>query len=288
MSVPVFLRQLGRVSALLMMAAAVMLGMQVAPARAQGKLEAHFTATLSGLPIGKGTWVIDIADDHYTAAASAATAGLLRIFASGQATGAARGTLAGEKVTSSNYAVTIKTPKRTDDIQIAMQNGTVKEYKAEPKDTNDDLVPLTDAQRKGVVDPMTASLMRMPGTGDMMTAEACRRSLPIFDGRVRYNLQLAFKRMDTVTADKGYSGPAVVCSVHFIPLGGYVPGRFSIKFLTGQREMEIWLAPIAGTRIVVPFRFETPTPLGHGVIEATQFVAVAQPAKATAKGVKTQ
>lgn len=270
------------------LAASLAAALAAPPAWAQSKLEAHYTATLSGITIAKGTWVIDIADDHYTAAASGATAGLLRVFTSGHATGAARGTLAGEKVTGSNYAITIKTSKRTDDIQITMQNGAVKEFKAEPQDTNADLIPLGEAQRKGVVDPMTASLMRIPGKGEMTAASACRRTLPVFDGRVRYDLQLAYKRMETVTAEKGYSGPAVVCSVIFAPLGGYVPSRFAIRFLSEQRDMEIWLAPIAGTRIMVPFRFETPTPLGHGVIEATQFVAVAQPARASTKGAKSQ
>src|ERR1700733_12685125 len=39
-------------------------------------LEAEYPATLAGLPIGHGTWAIDIADDQYTAAASGATSGL--------------------------------------------------------------------------------------------------------------------------------------------------------------------------------------------------------------------
>ena len=51
---------------------------------AQGKLDARYVVTLSGLPIGRGTWVIDIGEDYFTAAASGATAGLLRVFASGE------------------------------------------------------------------------------------------------------------------------------------------------------------------------------------------------------------
>ena len=39
-------------------------------AAAQGKLDARYTATLTGVPIGKGAWVIEIAEDQYTAAAS--------------------------------------------------------------------------------------------------------------------------------------------------------------------------------------------------------------------------
>ena len=35
-------------------------------AAAQGRLEAQYTMTLAGLPIGKGTWVIDISDSQYS------------------------------------------------------------------------------------------------------------------------------------------------------------------------------------------------------------------------------
>ena len=61
------------------------------PASAQGRLDARYEATLSGIPVGKGTWVIDIADDQFTAAATGGTAGLLKAFSGGSGTGAAQG-----------------------------------------------------------------------------------------------------------------------------------------------------------------------------------------------------
>ena len=129
---------------------------------------------------------------------------------------------------------------------------------------------------------MTASLVRAPGTGNPIAAEACDRTLSIFDGRLRYDLKLAFKRLDAVHAEKGYSGPAVVCSVKFSPLAGYIPSRTAIKYLARQHDIEIWLAPIAGTRVLVPFRAEGPTPIGKAVLQATHFVAVAHPSHAAA------
>jgi hypothetical protein len=33
-------------------------------------------------------------------------------------------------------------------------------------------------------------------------------------------LKLAFKRMDKMTAEKGYAGPVVVCSVSYEPIAG--------------------------------------------------------------------
>src|SRR5207249_4380923 len=156
---------------------------------AQGKLDARYVVTLSGLPIGRGTWVIDIGEDYFTAAAS----------------------------------------------------------------------------------------------GDTLVPQACQRTLSIFDGRMRYDLQLAFKRLDRVSSDRGYQGLAVVCAVSFSPIAGHVPERYAIKYLIQLRDMELWLAPIAGTRVMVPFRVSVPTPIGLGVMQATQFLSVAQPGNATAK-----
>lgn len=259
------------------------------PVSAQGKLEAHYTATLAGISIGKGSWVVDIADSHYTAAASGVTTGLMRAFTGGQGTSAVRGTLNAGRTISSIYAATITTSKKSDEVRLTVNNGNVKDFKIDPpQDNNSERVPVTEAHQHGILDPMTASLLRTPGTGDPLSAEACQRTLAIFDGRVRYDLQLAFKRMDKVKAEKGYAGPVVVCAVYFSPIAGHIPSRAAIKYISKLRDMEVWLAPIAGTRILIPFRAQGPTPVGQAVLEATQFVSLATPTRATAIGSKTQ
>jgi len=251
---------------------------------AQGKLDARYVVTLSGLPIGRGTWVIDIGEDYFTAAASGATAGLLRVFASGEGQSAARGTISGGQLVPATYASRIVTGDKSDEVQMVISAGTVKELMANPPTVaSPDRVAVTEAHRRGVSDPMTASLVRVPGSGDTLVPQACQRTLSIFDGRMRYDLQLAFKRLDRVSSDRGYQGLAVVCAVSFSPIAGHVPERYAIKYLIQLRDMELWLAPIAGTRVMVPFRVSVPTPIGLGVMQATQFLSVAQPGNATAK-----
>lgn len=248
--------------------------------RAQGKLDARYTVTLAGIPVGRGAWVIDIADDHFTAAASGTTSGLLRVFASGHGQSASRGTIASGQLIPSNYASSIVTDQKYDEVRMAISAGNVKEYVAEPPSTPaPDRVPLTEAHRRGVADPMTGSLMRVPGNGNPVGPEGCPRKVSIFDGRMRYDLHLGFKRLDTVKAEHGYQGPAVVCSLVFSPIAGHVPDRAAIKYLADLRTMEVWLAPIAGTRVLVPYRATIPTPLGLGILQATQFVSLPQPGK---------
>src|ERR1700759_3018712 len=63
-------------SAWLAAAALLVLGSQ--PAAAQGRLEAQYEASLAGIPVGRGTWAIEIGDDSYSAAAQGGTSGLLK------------------------------------------------------------------------------------------------------------------------------------------------------------------------------------------------------------------
>ena len=261
----------------------------IAPAAAQVRLEARYAATLAGIPIGSGTWGIDINDTQYAATVTGVTTGLLRAFTGGQGNAMARGTLVGGRLISSIYAATITSSKKVESIRITIANGNVKDFTADPPaDEDPQRVPITEASQHGVLDPMTASIVRMPGNGDLLVPEACQRTLEVFDGRLRYEMQFAFKRMDKVKAGKGYAGPVVVCAAYFTPVAGYIPSRASIRYLSKQRDMEVWFAPIAGTRVLVPYRAQGPTPVGQAVLEASEFVSVPLPARASANGSKTQ
>ena len=260
------------------------------PASAQTRLEARYSATIAGIPIGTGSWGIDVADAQYSAAVNGTTSGLLRAFTGGQGTATARGTLSGGRLASIYAAnITGRNNKKFDSIRITISNGNVKDYKVDPPvDHDPDRVPITEASQRGVLDPMTAALVRMPGNGDLLVPEACNRKQEIFDGRLRYDMQFSFKRMDKVKATKGYSGPVVVCSAYFIPVAGFIPSRTAIRYLAKQRDMEVWLAPITGTRVLVPYRAQGPTPIGQAILEASEFVSIPIQAGASANGSKTQ
>jgi hypothetical protein len=248
------------------------------PAAAQGRLEAQYEATLSGIPVGRGAWTIDIQDDVFSAAASGGTTGLLKSFTGGSGTGASQGRVVNGALVATSYQASTTTSKKTEEIHIVLDKGNVKEFGIVPEPPVDpDRIAVTDAHRRGVWDPMTASLLRVSGTGDPLTPEACHTGAAVFDGRMRYDLKLDFKRMDTVKAEKGYHGPAVVCSLFFVPVAGYIPDRPVIKYLAAQRNIEIAFAPVAGTRILVPFWVRIPTPLGPAMLEATTFTTTAQP-----------
>jgi Protein of unknown function (DUF3108) len=253
------------------------------PAAAQGRFEAEYSASLAGIPIGRGNWVIDISDDQFTATARGGTFGIVRVLTQGHGVSTAQGPLNGGQPVPQSYASTITNDKRVDDVRMAFAGGNVRELSVEPPlGPSPDRIPVTEADRRNVLDPMTATLVHVGGSGDPVSPQACGRRAAVFDGRMRFDLRSEFKRIETVKAEKGYQGPVVVCSVFFTPISGYNPERYAIRYLSAMRDAEVWFAPIFGTRVLVPYRFSLPTPVGTGVLQAIAFVSVPKPPRAAA------
>src|SRR5215216_3626100 len=247
--------------------AGALLALAPQAAFAQGRMDAHYEATLAGIPVGKGAWTIEIGDDTFSASAPGGTGA-----------GASQGRVVNGALVATAYTATTTTQKKSETIRLLLAGGNVKEFSIEPVPPVDpDRIVVTDAHRKNVLDPMTGSMLRVPGNGELLSPDSCRTAAGIFDGRMRYDLKLDYKRMDTVKAEKGYHGPAVVCAVYFTPVAGYIPDRPVIKYLATERRIEIAFVPIAGTRVLVPFRMTIPTPFGPAMLEATSFITTAAP-----------
>jgi hypothetical protein len=257
-------------------AAVAVMGGPCGPARAQGRVEATYRATLAGIPIGSGSWIIDIGPKHYAGAATGRASGLMRVLVSGEGSSTVRGAVKQGRLIPSTFVANIHSHESYN-VRMEMSGGNVKALKNDPPVLESpDRVPLTDAHRRGVADPMTALMITVPGTGEVVSGEACHAKLPIFDGRQRFDLALSFKRMEAVDTEKGYRGPAVVCSASYVPIAGHRPGRYVIRYLQEARDIEIWLAPIAGTRVLIPYRVSIPTLFGNAILQAAQFESEAQ------------
>jgi hypothetical protein len=253
-------------------------------AHAQARLEATYVAKLAGIPVGKGAWTVSLNGDHFVTAASGGTSGWLRAFSTGSGTSAARGRLSGEQIIPSTYAATLEINKKSDDIRMELNNTGVKTFSINPEPPEDPArIPITEESKRGVKDPMSAILLRVRGTGHPLSEDACRAASSVFDGRLRYDVVLEYRRMDQVKAEKGYQGPSVVCGVRFTPVAGHNPERKAVKYIASQNQIEVWLVPIGATRFLVPFRVTSPTPVGMASIEARDFVVYPQPIPASIK-----
>lgn len=250
-------------------------------ARADSRLQVHYSVSVAGLTVGKSDVDVLIGSTEYTSAANGQASGLLRTLVTGEGTLGAHGAVVDGRLAPASFSAKTAGDDETSSVTMTIEGGDVKDVTAETSAPDAERVPLTADHRKGVVDPLSALLIEVGGAGEVVAAEACRRTLPIFDGRRRFDLTLSFKRIDRVKAAKGYAGPAVVCAVKFKPIAGHRVGSALVKYLDG-REIEFTLAPIAGTRLLALFRLSVFSMLGNMVVEATAFEASTTPAEPAA------
>jgi hypothetical protein len=248
-------------------------------AHAEGKLDASYTISFARIEVGDITATVVFGDGDYAISARGRAGGVMKALVDGEGSFAAKGRVKDGYPVSTTFTSKIAS-NETSEVTMVLDEGRVKELTAIPP-PNRDSVPVMETNRQGIVDPLTAMLFSAAVAGEGLSPAACRQTLPIFDGRQRYDLKLAFKRMDKVTAEKGYSGPLVVCSVTYEPIAGHRSSTALVKYLSEGREMEMALAPVAGTRLLVPFRVSVVSMLANLVIEAKRFEATAQPVGAS-------
>jgi hypothetical protein len=258
---------LGGVMALSILALIVDLGfVDSARAQANNNFEASYAISVGILRIGSVMVAADFADGEYTISANGRTGGFVRVLSSGQGSYMTHGTIREGRLAPERFASQMIAGSEMLEVMMLFDNGNVEEVTTTPQ--IGDRVPLTVADRQGVVDPLTAMFMAAEMDGAPNRA-ACNRTLPIFDGYQRYDLELSFKRMDTVDI-KPYSGPIVVCAVRHKPVAGHRTSDILIRFLSG-REIEATLAPLAGVRFLAPIRISVASPLANLVIQAEHF-----------------
>jgi hypothetical protein len=161
---------------------------------------------------------------------------------------------------------------KSEQLRMTFGAGAVTDVQIVPyKGPNPRDIPVTKSQLEGVVDPMSGAFLTAHSANPNGDLNVCNQTLPVFDGRQRFDLVLTPKRAVNVqrSATSGYTGPAVICRVKFIPIAGYQPDNPGIKLMTETNEIEVWLIPVRGTYMYVPYRIVLPTPVGYGTAVIT-------------------
>jgi hypothetical protein len=173
--------------------------------------------------------------------------------------------------------------KHSSHLRMAFAPGAVVEITSDPPiRPGSDRVPVTEAHRHGVLDPLSAILVIAPGNRDPVSPESCARTVPVFDGYQRFDLTLSFKRIEQARGEAGYRGPLLVCRVDYRAIAGHREKSWAVKYLMERTDLEVALAPIAGTRVLVPYHASFPTWYGTAVLQATQFDTASSAARAGA------
>jgi hypothetical protein len=234
-------------------------------------LHAIYRVSLVGLPIGAVNLYADLTPTTYSIAGDAKLTGLAKLFANARGASSGKGAIVQGRVSPASFATVASSSNMTRTIRMALAGNAVTGVDISPPfQDKPDRVPLGPGDKRGVVDPVGAVILPAPTSGPILSPAACNRTVPIFDGYTRFDINLSYVGEETVST-KGYDGPVVVCAARYVPISGHSRDRPATKFMADNKDLEVWLAPIASDHLLIPFRVSVRTMIGTTVIEAQEF-----------------
>lgn len=243
--------------------------------RAAADIKARFSISVAGIPVGKGGVVAKIKGNTYSIDGSAKTSGVSKLFVDSKGRAVSKGRFSGEKLLPSMYALNSKEAKIHNVVQIAMKSGNVSGYSAKPPvRKTGDRIPLTRVHTRGIVDPLSGLLLSVKSTKHRVGRSVCDRTVRMFDGRWRYNIELYYKGTKEVKATKpgSYSGPVTRCGAKIRFVAGHRPGKKSVKYMENNKDLEAWFVPVGNEPVVAVYRIQVGTMIGRLVLQAKELM----------------
>ncbi len=265
-----------RPAATLLAAASIAAALQfAAPGASADTLRIRYSVALLGLSLGTANLTGTITPDSYRLDASAKLTGLGAVMGKSNGAASSAGAIVKGRLAPATYATTAANSKETRTVRMAITGGAVSGLDVSPPfEEKPGRVPLSDDSKRNIVDPLGAVLMTVPAGQPLLGKSACERSIPIFDGNTRFDVGLSFRELRKVSG-KGYEGDVAVCAARYTPLAGHRPDRKATKFMTDNKNMEVWLAPLEGPHVLVPYFISVATQIGTTTLSAEDFQVTA-------------
>ena len=145
-------------------------------------------------------------------------------------------------------------------------DGTVDVTRDAP-DEDEIITPVPKDSIPGSIDPITAILSL---SGLIQQGEQCQGTVPVYDGRRRYDMSVTpdgmrtFERNDYTV----FSGEAMACRLEFDRIGGFRE-QTSNKYTKTAHNRMVWVASPFPDTLPIPVRVEVDTDFGTLIVHLT-------------------
>ncbi|MDZ4381959.1 MAG: DUF3108 domain-containing protein [Parvibaculum sp.] len=233
-------------------------------ATAEGVL-ADYTVYIGGLIVAEGSMKASLEGESYRLQNRLGSAGLPKKFWDARWTMTSEGRVDGDKLRPSSFAFTSTENDETKKRLLTYNDAGMPALSFDPPLSPEERESTLPFERKGTLDPVSTFLVPVANDGN-----PCNRKLPVFDGKRRYDLDLTFDRIDTITTrNNGYSGEAVRCKVRITPRAGMEKAKLT-KTMQQRDDTRIWLAPVDSGKFYFPVRVQMRTPIGGAVLDVVR------------------
>lgn len=227
-----------------------------------------YAVSIRGFPVGRAELRAEIAERRYHIAFSARVAGLLRLFSDAHTTAEATGVLGDDRPRPEDYSHIWVEDDEAETVTMRFAGDGVADIRLDPpRGRPERYVPMTAAHKANAVDLASAALWPTP---DGVSPTTCNRTLPLIDGKRRFDVGFAFVRMESFATENGSRHrKAVVCSIDYRPISGHRRTGDEGGFLRPDGNMEVWLAAL-GEGIAMPVKVELSSRAGRVTLDATK------------------
>lgn len=245
-----------------------------AVARPITTLKATYTISIGTIVIGRATAESRFSGDTYTATIRGSTGGISRLASDATARLSGSGRISGKSVLPSSFDLETVERGFGTLVHMEMDDERITRLIAVPSlSAAADRIPITDGHKTGIVDPLGAFLIPLGRTAIPSGRATCNRTIKVFDGWTRFDVQLFYKATKAVDGGSDtYAGRIVVCGARYVPVAGHRTQADPLNDLVDNDRLEVWLAPVGETGLLVPFRVVVGTRWGDLIVHATSFV----------------
>ena len=228
--------------------ALALLAHSTASSASAATITAEYSVKIRGFLVGRAEFQADISGKRYTMRFSAGVKGLGRIFSDAETTATVGGKPGADRFLPSEYHHAWSEDGETETVDMRFSGRAVTTIDLQPPKRHPErYAPFTDETNANAVDLVSAFVWPV----EKMTDETCNRTLPLVDGRRRFDITLSFTRFDNfATRDRSFSSPVAVCRLEYTAVAGQRIDRPDKSILNGG-DTEIWVAPV-GEGFAIP------------------------------------
>ena len=191
-------------------------------AAADVDIQAVYEVTFAGLAVANANLSVAVRGSVYTARINYRTSGAAGLLSGANGEAVSTGAYKSGRFIPATFDLDHRGRQRVQKVALVMTGGAVKVMTLDPPvDPKSDRVPIEVEHLKNIVDPVSAILISAVGTDGKTEIRACDRTLPIFDGLRRYNIELDQKATG-ISSRVTFPGQVATCQLRWTPLAGDV------------------------------------------------------------------
>jgi hypothetical protein len=206
-----------------------------------------------GLPVFKGSVTGRALDGHYSLALQTEATGILRVIRRSRINASAEGTIEPARYRALHYQLRAKWRKKRRSVDMTFAPDGSFQLAVSPPE-RDKREPVPQPVAAAAFDPLTALLH---STTVPLDTPACSLTVPIFDGRRRFDVRLEpagtdrLKKLVSPLLDQD----VVKCRIHVRRIAGFTKKEIKNMDKAKDRHAIIWVSKLRRLKMWMPVRF---------------------------------